>query len=267
MCIRDSPRSIGYMPAYVKSFLSTRECINSPQELPQLFANTPVDLRQAKVDRASQSTKTGLRNKLLQQNTFLNKTRMRNLLPNTRLKIRNTSLSSRLEMGSTPMDKISVTKLNHLLNTTPKSPIFHSAEHSPNFKKETKGFRYLSDTSGELHQINIELKNLLRNDNALKHSKLAPLNHYEQVSYIDGGPMLQGKECQLINLELVSCCSPKVRAQQKGFVETNYGRESGLKDCSRAKVSSEVAQMVDYNVTFGPQQFHNAISSFNSCER
>lgn len=253
----------GYMASNITSLLNTRESITSPKQLPQLFTRIP-NSKQCKSTSTPQSTKSGVRNKLFQQNTFTAKTRMGNPLSNTRLKRRNISLSSRMEIERVASDKLNKKNPGCLLNASPRKPVFfNSAKHSPSLNKGNNRFEPFT-TSDVLQQINVELKNLFMNEGS-RHLKLAPLNHHERILSIQE-KVPQGKERQFINLELASYCGCKVRRLKNKEdiikpIETNC--EEGLNEDVN-KVGYNTNQSTGYNITFGPTQFNNAVSKFSS---
>lgn len=225
-----------HRPSNIKSiphtFLSTMDNTKI-QELPLL----PKEFKRMKGERILK--KINIRNKIYQQNTFTAKSRLGELLPRTRLKIRNSSLNYNVAIEG------QYSKVNPII----KKPTFHSVDHSPTPRKEEKQDITIQQL---LQQINVKLKinNILPN---LKHLKLTPLQHVDTTSNILKRTSIpQGKECQLINLELVSQYSPKTRTQ----------RNKDFK-CEQDNIKID-NQAMGYNVTFGPKQFRNAVSNFSN---
>jgi len=240
------------MPECIKSLLSTRE--RTGRELPELSVNT--SLKQSKIRGTSHSTKAGIRNKLLQQNSIPIKIHIGSLVPSTNLKIRNSLLGSRQEIEDVPIKRVNLKKSRFLLDSTLKKHIpFHPADHSSGVNKDRLNESTI-DSDQLLQQINIELKNLFKSEHNtipnLRHLKLAPLK--------PNGPILQGKERQFINLELVSYYSPKIWTQKNN----NPLKPIAIQGHCYPNVgdTSNTTYPMEYNITFGPNKFHNAVSSF-----
>jgi len=229
--------------AHMKYYLSQLQDTSSSQELPKL----PI-------------RRMNMRNKLLQQNTFSNKAKNECLLLNTRLKIRNSSLGYKLETETIATERKNVKVANWLLKNIPRKYTFHSADHSPSPDNGEKKSPLIKKNQ-LLQQINIDLKDIsIKNPiPSLRHLKLAPLRYYDtilndndEISARDSIP--QGKQCQLKNLELVSQYTPKILTQR---FETKLSNKVFREDI----VDKINIEMGGCNVTFGPQQFHDAVVS------